>query len=221
MANALKVAAWAGVFLVSFSFVVSLLNSILPSNFLASLTSFVILVAGVIFYYGFFILGERYNQGLLKAFSVYFMIITVLSFFLIAFFAVYYMDDLNNFVGDLGDVGLEIEGLEDQYGGEENIPEDVLEEKLDPLFDIMLTFLKFALIIHILVAVFYGIPTIFFGVGLMKLGKSVEYSKAAGILSVIGGATYILFVGYFIEFVSIILQIIILFKESEKKVKRR
>jgi hypothetical protein len=76
-----------------------------------------------------------------------------------------------------------------------------------PMLIILLSFLLLMFVLFIL-----------FGVGLIKIGKNVEYAKIAGILAIVGICTMIIFVGIFIWLIAYVYMLIILFKESKKKI---
>lgn len=216
MANALKFAAWAGVISLAASFFIGFFGSFFQFGFLNSILVFLMWVAPVVFYYGFFVLGKKYKNGLLKGFSLYFMIITVFFVFLMGFLSVYYSGEIQQFLDKSESVSYDLSELEEQYGGEENIPEDVFDEKFEDLGDMLMTIFYIMLIFHFGFFIFYGIPSIFLGAAIMKLENRVDHAKVTGIVGIVGGATTIIFIGYLIGFASYIMQILILFNESGK-----
>jgi hypothetical protein len=90
-------------------------------------------------------------------------------------------------------------------------------EKIAGLADISSTEVNVtALVVMWLVAsIVLGLYSILFGVGLLRLKKNVEYARASGILSVIAGATYIIFIGFFVQIVASVLELIMFFKHKE------
>jgi len=64
--------------------------------------------------------------------------------------------------------------------------------------------------------IIYSVYTIVFGIALLKLKNKLEHAKATGILMIISGATYIIFIGFVIRFVAWIFQIMLLFEASKK-----
>jgi membrane protein insertase Oxa1/YidC/SpoIIIJ len=220
MTNKMWVAAWCGVAMFAVYFFSSLFNSILGLG--AWSYAFVILssIAWIGFIYGFVILGDKYKNGLVRGFAIYFIVLAVIVMIL-SIIAMPYLQGLVSYAENLGDIEGEIEALSSQYGGEENIPKEELEALTSEFTDFGLKMMKWFLIFYVFFFVLYGIPYIFFGIGLLKLSKDVELSKAAGIMNIVGGAATIIFIGAFLIFVAFILEIIILFKESGKKIKRR
>ncbi len=219
----IKFAAWSGVAM----FVISLFSSTFGLLILGlGAWSYVFIVpfsvlssaAAMGFFYGFVILGEKYKNKLVKGLATYFIVLTAIGLIL-SIITIPYLQGLVTYTEDFKELGEEMEALRDQYGGRENIPQEELEEITSQLTDLGLTVLKWFLIFWVLFFVLWGIPYIFLGIGLLKLGKNVELSKAAGIMNIIGGALMIIFIGSFLIAVAFILEIIILFKES-KKIKR-
>ena len=219
----IKFAAWSGVAM----FVISLFSStfgllilglgfqsyifIVPFSVLSS-------VAVMGFIYGFVILGDKYKNKLVKGLAIYFIVLAAIGLIL-SIITIPYLQGLVAYTEDFKELGEEMEALRDQYGGEENIPQEELEEITSQLTDIVWMIFKWFLIFWVLFCVLYGIPYIFLGIGLLKLGKNVELAKAAGIMNILGGALMIIFIGSFLIVVAFILEIIILFKES-RKIKR-
>lgn len=72
------------------------------------------------------------------------------------------------------------------------------------------------ILVWVVFSVIMGAYSILFGVGLLKIKDKVEKAKTAGILEIIGGATFIILVGFVIKFVAYIYEIILLFKASKK-----
>jgi hypothetical protein len=215
MINSLKLAAWSGVAIFILYIFSSFFNSALGFGFWNYIFIILSSAAGMIFAYGFFVLGKKYKQGLVKGFSIYFIVIGVILMILILLL----MPRLQGFVSSVENFqGLEtqMQTLSEKYGGEDNIPQEEIDKLTEPYADITLIFLKWFLIGYGLLVIFYGIPRIFYGIGLLKLQKQVELSKAAGILNIIGGATMIVFVGGILMGIAFILEMIILFKESAK-----
>jgi len=64
--------------------------------------------------------------------------------------------------------------------------------------------------------IFSGIILILLGIGLLGVSKKIKYAKIAGILSIIAGVTYWIFIGYIISFVVLVFEILIFFNTSKK-----
>lgn len=60
-----------------------------------------------------------------------------------------------------------------------------------------------------------SICNILFGIGILKLEK-IRYAKAVGILEIISGATYIIFIGFLVKVVAMVLEIIMFFNLTKK-----
>lgn len=72
------------------------------------------------------------------------------------------------------------------------------------------------LLVWFFLSVFMGTYSVLFGVGLLKIANKVEKAKIAGILEIIAGATFIIFVGFFIKLAAFVFELIVLFKASKK-----
>src|SRR3989338_5795580 len=145
----------------------------------------IISVLFLIYYYGFFVIGKKYNNKLLKVMTVYFMLFVVLSGLpftlylksLILSIMPLYSEEISSFES-------KIQSLEEKYGGIDNMPEDVLKKELQPTIDkltlslepLIRDVLKILVFLHIGFFVLYGIPKIFFGIGLIKL-RSEEHTS--------------------------------------------
>lgn len=79
-----------------------------------------------------------------------------------------------------------------------------------------LAFLTFFVIFWVILIIPFSAYSILFGVALMKLDKKVEYSRITGIMNIISGATYIIFIGFIIKLVAWVFEVILMFKASEK-----
>ncbi len=190
----------------------------------------IISILFLIYYYGFFVIGKRYNNKLLKVMAVYFMIFVILSGLPLTLYLKnsilsmipFSSEEISSFDG-------KIKSLEEKYGGRYNIPEDVLKKELQPAIDkltvnlepLIRDVLKILIFLHIGFFVFYGIPKIFFGIGLIRLGNKVKYSKVTGILNIVGGASLIIIIGYLVLVAAFILELMLLFVEAKKyKIKK-
>lgn len=83
-----------------------------------------------------------------------------------------------------------------------------------------MAFLLAFLFMWIISSLIFGAYSILMGIGIMKLQDKVPLAKATGILNIVAGATYIILIGIVVAFVAYIMQIILMFKASEKFEKR-
>lgn len=173
-----------------------------------------------LFVYGFVAIGKKYKNSLLKITAIYLLIFTIVSS--IAFmYGLYYANiELTKFIQE-SNLEKRFQELNNTYGGEKNIPEDVLERELqseiETLQGILPKVLKILIGIWIGYFIFYGIPKIIFGIALMRSEKDVKFAKVTGVLNIISGATTIILVGYVLFLVAFIFELILLFKEAEKE----
>jgi hypothetical protein len=214
--NPVKVAAWSGVIVVIVAFVYGVLSKLFLGNVYLMVGYFLtIAVLMSLFYYGFYRIGKRYKNKLLYVVSM------IMIVFALLYMAIWIPISFNTFdiygsVGELEKFGERIEGLEEKYGGEDNVPDEEVLDAFNDIKDELISFLIVILVFHFLFSVLYGVLLILFGVGLKRLGKKVEFAKPTGILSIVGGATLILFVGYVILAVAFVFMLVLLFKESKK-----
>ena len=213
MKNWVKIAGISGIVIIALSVIIGLLSSLIgPLLILSFLASLLTSAAAVFFFYGFFVIGKRYKKNLLKVMSIYFIIIVIIGF--LAYIPlISYMSGFQSSFSEMQQVEENLLQLEEHYGGMENDPEDVLAQEIGGYFGEILIFLVALYIISVL---FYGIPSILFGVGILKLGGKVRYSKATGILNIVGGATSIILIGFIVLGVASIFEIVLLFGEADK-----
>ena len=107
-------------------------------------------------------------------------------------------------------VGKEIVNLTAGFAGnpEQLQPADVLPQ----IIKIIMPLLIYLAILFVILTVL----AILFGVALLRLKDKVEYSRIAGILDIVGGATLFILIGFIVLIPVIIFEIIILFKEAKK-----
>ncbi len=72
------------------------------------------------------------------------------------------------------------------------------------------------ILVAAIIAVIWGVYSILFGIGLIRIGDKVEKAKTAGILEIVAGATMIILVGMVIKIVAYVYEEIMLFRVSGK-----
>jgi hypothetical protein len=186
--NWLKFCAFAGIFFLVFLIISSFISRLNDriSFFLLSLS----LIFGILFYYGFIILGKKHGKKFITVISWIFIIVFVL-FFLFQVINLF----KPNFLGEIF------------FTEEPSNIEDFINDLFDTLF--------LLLIILIVVGIVLIVLGILFGVGLLKLSGQVKYAKVTGILEIIGWSTLIIGIGFFVLLVSGIFKILLLFKASK------
>lgn len=215
----IKTAAICGIIIATItilSFFIGFLNT--TPIFIIKYT--ILAICSVLFFYGFFAVGRKYKVNSLKVVSIYFIIYSIISSILLIYASFYINEKLTAFFQDT-QLEETLQQLNKTYGGVENIPEDVLKQELQPKIDqfkilipkIFKAFILF-MIIHFLL---YGLPTMLFGISLLKLKNKVKYSKNTGVLNIIGGITTIILIGYLLLLIAFIFEIIMLFQESKKE----
>lgn len=222
MRNAIKTAAICGIITIAFGIFSGLSQIIFlgvglhkASIGFSIFTGVIVEVMGMLFYYGFFVIGRRYDADLLKGVSVYLMFFCILMLLVSIPLIFYAKNTYSSF--DVKDAREKLEKINMTYGGWENVPKDVMEKEFNNIFSPLFWIIGLMIIFYIFLFLFYGIPKILFGIGLLKVGKKIEYARITGILNIVAGATMIIFIGYFIFLVAFIFEIVLLFAEAEKK----
>lgn len=229
MKRPLLFAAWSGIlaaiiyiFMRVFGFVLSLAGLNSAALILISLIfTFIIINLLVFFIYGFVVLGNRFKNNLLVVLSWIGIIINIILAIMVIAGAVLIaaglvsatnlvtgmaVEDFNN--SDIINIGGQNISLDAGDGG--HIGEG---EVVALIFAMLAVFFIIWLIIIIPLSAY----SILWGVALMKLDKNnIELAKATGIVSIIAGATYVLLIGFVINFAVLIMEMILLFKASEK-----
>lgn len=210
----LKTGAYCGVALLVIGVISNIITQItgyykIESSFLDGifvLVGWIDLLLMIFFTYAFVILGKKFKSKLLVVMSWIFIVIMIMI--LISSILGSVVDLISKV--SAADVSQNIEGLLTQV--QPNNP-DLLgnltpeEEKL----------VATALIISwVVISIILGILFILFGIGLLKLGKNVKYAKACGILNIVAGATYIIFIGFAVELAAFIVGVILLFNAAKK-----
>jgi hypothetical protein len=165
----------------------------------------------ILFTYGFYELAKKYNNKFLKVSSCLMMILSVLSFFISLFV--------------MGTLFGKMEVLRNQMIADAGILDinTITPEQTQALGTAMATNPNFMPLIITIISllfiylVFLVIFSILFGVGIMKLKDKVKYSKVAGVLTIVGASTVILFgLGLLVLLVAFVYLMIILYNESKK-----
>ena len=221
MRKAIKTAAICGIIIIAWG-IFSFLSQIIFLGFglhkasisFSIFTGIILSVTSILFYHGFFIMGRRYNADFLKGVSVYLMFFCILMLLVSIPLIFYAKNTYSSF--DVKGAREKLEKINITYGGWENVPREVMETEFKNIFSPLLWVIGLMIIFYIFLFLFYGIPKILFGAGLLKIGKKVEYARITGILNIVAGATMIIFIGYFIFLVAFIFEIVLLFAEANK-----
>ncbi|MEK6872253.1 MAG: hypothetical protein AABX16_05095 [Nanoarchaeota archaeon] len=202
--RSLKVAAWSGILVFVISLVLGILNQFLlfaQVNWgivqsVSLLSSALLYTFSILFMYGFVVLGRKYNASLLTVMS---WILIAMSIFMFVFILI------SSFLQIIPTVD-----AQESFNG-------ALDAWLHQQYEVSLAeVLAFILILHVFVSVVFGIYYVLFGIGLLKIQKQVEHARTAGILNIVAGATLIIIIGWLVAFVAYIIEIILLFKASQK-----
>jgi len=143
------------------------------------------------------VLGRRFKTKLLTVMGWISVGIAILIFLIGLFF---------NVAGMFGVVSAQ--GFDDL----ENIEDWSDEEKEE----FVAYFLVIFVVLWIVASVVFGAYSILFGIALLRLKDKVPYAHASGILNIVAGATYIIFIGFIVSFAAYVLEIMMFFAASEK-----
>ncbi len=162
--------------------------------FFYNLLSLISMVAFVFFMYGFIILGKKFDNKMLRILAQILMIITLI-------FVIFSV--VNMFFSNFSTATAQ------ELGEGENL---FLDQEIDEGIGNGLVIL-----ISILLILGFIIYFVLFGISLLLFKNKVELAKPAGILNILGGATFFIYgLGYLFLIVGIIVEIAMFFKLSKK-----
>lgn len=203
MKKPLKVAAWSGII----SLVVMLIA--MPFMFLLGdsdgvvryLFSFIItvvsMVLGILFLYGFVVLGKKFNVSLLQIMAWIGIVLAIIGL-------------VFNLFGSIAGLAANVSAQKDFDFDKEKF-ENMSDEEAE---EFAKTFIF--IFIWVVISLFIGAYYVLFGIGLLKLKDKVPHAHTTGILDIIAGATMIIFIGFIVMMVSYIFKIVMLFEASRK-----
>jgi hypothetical protein len=211
----LKYAFISGIILVILSIIGAVLNNILPDyiNVIAIILEIFGLIFSISFTYGFIILGRRHSK-FLKIVSILMIIFSILfslcSFFTSGSFEKNMKSQLDEKTKTIGFNSSQefFNYLNVNPQESENYSNFILQDIIPVVLPFVILVLSFFLIGLVL--------AILFGAGLIKIGSEVKYAKVAGILSIVGACTIIIFVGFLVLLIAYVYMMIILYRESKK-----
>jgi len=189
----LKLAGISGILFAVFLIISSLISSF--SETVSFIFIIMAMISSIFFFYGFVVLGKKYDKRLIKIVSWIFIILIVL-------FMLFQIINLIS-PGLFGDL----------FAKPSVVEIGTASEALDVLTGTLLIVLILFLFV-LLITIILGI---LFGVGLIKLKDNVEYAKTTGILLIIGYSTLIIGIGVLVLIVAYIFEILLLFKASRKQ----
>lgn len=163
-------------------------------------------------YYAFFLIGKKYDNTLLKVLSILAVVFSALFMFGSSFVDVTntsYLSELNQTIFEANNSFYALNSTGNLTTEQLEVLNNEIQSKI--LFTILPVIIFFGII-----AILFLIYCIFWGIALIKLDKKVKYAKLAGILTIVGAATSLIFIGIFLLFVAAILEIVILFNLAKK-----
>jgi len=207
-----KIAGYAGLLVFGVAFVISILNSFL-SNFIPAsvfislinpIEAVVISVLAAVFFYGYVVLGRKLGNNLLRNMALISIVLIFASIVII--YALLISNDLINLASS------ESVSISDFF---EELSASVNSS------DYFTGFLETLLFIHFFIVIFWGLQGILFGIALKRMGDHIPDARTAGILNIVAGATYVIFIGYFIAAIAYIYNVIIMIEVSKIAAKSR
>tara|TARA_Y100000310_G_scaffold332325_1_gene407686 strand:- start:1467 stop:2198 length:732 start_codon:yes stop_codon:yes gene_type:complete len=233
MKKPLKVAAWSGIGILLIGVIASIVQEILISsgvstgvlNIVDSPFNMISLIFGILFMYGFVVLADKFDGTLLRVmawigivmYSIFLLFVVVgFVFSLIGMSLPALSPEALNFSS-----GDEISGV-DLENGEVDIEEfkaAILEGEefdIEEFKTIILGIIVFLIVLWLAISIPISIYMVLFGVGMLKLKNDVPLANVVGVLNIIAGATFVIFIGVFLALVAFILEIIMFFMASGK-----
>lgn len=208
----LRTAAYCGIALLIIAIISNLITEIInhygiQNVFLDSifiLVGWIDLLLMIFFTYGFVVLGKKYKKKLLIVMSWIIIGITIAILLtsiigtiikIIPTAAAADSPTINNILNEI----------------KSNNPE--LVQNITPEQEKLIA--TAFIIVWVIMTIILGALSILFGIGILSL-KEMKYARATGILNIIAGATYIIFIGFAIELAGFILGVMLLFNASKK-----
>lgn len=213
--DAVRTAAYSGLILLILVFLSGLFYKLFSLGGEALLMGYgvvyhiVILVLSILFLMGFIFLGKKFKLKLLVVISWIGIIINIILFLFLMSTTLYggsIENYFNETLMDINDTIMEHVSLNEATGA---VSYDQLPQEAKDFFTKMIIIF---VSIYISVSVILGLYAILFGVALIKISKKAKYAKVAGILNIVAGATFFIFIGYLVYFVAFIFELVMLFK---------
>lgn len=222
MEKPLKKAGWAGIIMIILAIIFVII--MIPLSFLGGagvqvfqiIYKIVLLLLGIVFIYGFILLGKKFKNKFLIIMA-WIGIIFAVVFVIISIF---YNPLQPSFLTEenllkLNESFANFQNLENFNPDNPEIVWQALESD-SFVMEFLTQIVIYFIILYLIVAVIFGVYTILFGVALFKISKKVDYAKPAAILNIIAGATYFIFIGFLVKLVAFIFEIVMFFAASKK-----
>lgn len=244
MNKPLKIAAISGIIILVLSFLFGLFSSSvdhLGNQSISRLYSMVFLLIvtffTIIYTYGYVVLAKKYNARLLLVMAWIGIIFAIIIFALFMIGNIISMipnvnAQASNFVqgspttnnvnpdnypsSNGAIINQDNNGINDNVNNVNSFESTLIDPSTGQFTEQGKAMVFVLIIIWIIFSIILGIYTILFGIGLMKLKDDVELSYASGVLNIISGATLIILIGFIIGLVSMIVEIVMFYKASNK-----
>ncbi|MBP7708122.1 hypothetical protein KA107_00415 [Candidatus Pacearchaeota archaeon] len=195
-----------------FALIGNVLLSLFPYTVTNYFYSFGAFLLSLPIYYAFFVLGQRYNNKLLRVLSILAMVFGFVLLLTLIGFTIHtpsYFNEINQTVIGYNATLASLNATGNFTESQANI---LMQEAGEKIVELLLPILAIGLVLVIVFIIYI----ILWGVALTKLDKKVKYAKIAGILTIVGAATLIIFVGLFVLLAAAIFEIMILFDQAKK-----
>jgi len=217
----LKIAAWAPIASIVLTIVFSIVFQIVafsanPENMPLGLTlsqSIITFILGVLFSFGFYKIGEKYNSKLLRVVMVLMVLLSLITIILQYSYFNFASEEL------LLNFNEKVQAFNNTIQYSDTSADDVSDLFFASLFQDSQFVSSFSTIIGsiLIYLLISGILSILMGCALIKLKGKIPLAKPTGILLIVGVATSIILVGFIVLFAAWIMQVILMFKEAYKK----
>ncbi|MEK6859568.1 MAG: hypothetical protein AABX54_02020 [Nanoarchaeota archaeon] len=219
----LKTAAYCGIVLLIIAIISNIITEItgyykIENVFLDSifvLVGWIDLLLMMFFIYGFVILGKKYKKKLLTVMSwiMISIIIITLAFSILGSL----MNLIPTAAASSPDISQNIKSqISQMFAENPGLTQNSNLNALQNLTPEQEKLIATAFIIAwIIISIILGTLSILFGIGVLSL-EEIKYSRATGILNIIAGATYIIFIGFIIELAAFVMGVILLFNAYKK-----
>jgi hypothetical protein len=173
---------------------------------------------GLIFFRGFLVLGKKFNINMLTVLTwiaigfliigmIFTLLVNIIGLMTVAGAQGTLEDKLQS--GGIFNGDIEAKQADSDFNLEDGSLDDALAE-----FAILIVVM--IILVWLGISITFGVFSILFGIAERKMTDKVPYSGTAGMLNIIAGATYIIFVGFLIRMVAFVFEVAMFFKASEK-----
>ena len=211
--GSIRLGFMSGIGLVVFLFIMTVISGMLSTTMIVpwGLTLFenlIITILTVLFGFGFYGLGKKYDSTFLKVISILVILFVIVSFLAVIFVLSPIMTNVMTSVTSIAS---------NMNINPQNITSEQQQAFMTALFSdsTLVAYVGAMVILFLIYVIIAAILSILLGIALIRIRKNVKYAKTAGILEIVGGATAIIIVGFVVMLVAFVYELIILKRESK------